>query len=205
MAGKSKITCSQIGKKVNLITYTSEPYTMVYGGKNRRFIDGVCECGKEVSILFMPYSSNHNISCGCASLRFKDRYKANKMRNSFTGMHRRCNATEGPHYKYYKGKGVKVSKRWNEFPLFYEDMEATWFPGAQLDRYPNRTGDYEPGNVRWATTTQQQRNKDSVLSEEQVATIRSSSLSQKELSEMFGVRDSCISRIINHKRWKNKI
>jgi hypothetical protein len=32
-----------------------------------------------------------------------------------------------------------------------------------IDRYPNRRGNYEPGNVRWATMKQQQENKDDSL------------------------------------------
>lgn len=32
-------------------------------------------------------------------------------------------------------------------------------PGTELDRYPNNDGNYEPGNVRWATRKQNLRNR----------------------------------------------
>ena len=38
------------------------------------------------------------------------------------------------------------------------DMGRTFFNGSELERADN-DGDYEPGNCKWVTRTQQQRNK----------------------------------------------
>jgi hypothetical protein len=36
-------------------------------------------------------------------------------------------------------------------------------PKHTLDRYPNRSGNYEPGNVRWATRKEQSTNRDATI------------------------------------------
>ena len=70
----------------------------------------------------------------------------------------RCRNPNSQHRKDYGGRGIAVCERWYKFENFYADMGARP-PGMTLDRYPDVNGDYEPGNCRWATNTQQQRNK----------------------------------------------
>lgn len=195
---------SHNGYKFNKLTIVSDPYPEIYGNRKRKMVDAVCECGTDVKCTFQPISQAYPKSCGCAQLIFKDRAKAAKMRSSFEAMHRRCNDTAGEHFKHYKAKGITVCKRWEKFPAFYEDMQGSWFLGGELDRYPDKHGNYEPVNVRWATEEQQQRNKDSVkLNEVTVKEIRESGMKQEELAKKYGVGQHTISKVINHKRWKN--
>lgn len=189
---------------INRITIVSEPYSVFYSGRTRRFVKGLCECGKIIEMIYSPHSKDYPKSCGCAKLFFKDRSKAEKIRSSYDSMMNRCYEPKHDSYKWYGAKGIKVCERWrNGFKYFYEDTESAWFLGAQIDRHPNKQGDYDILNWRWATATQQQREKsNSKITENDVLFIRSSNLSQKELSEMFRVRDNTISRIKNNKRWK---
>lgn len=71
----------------------------------------------------------------------------------------RCYNKNSRAYKWYGAKGVKVCQRWHEFINFYNDVINTHTDGCSIDRFPNKQGDYEPSNFRWATSNQQGRNK----------------------------------------------
>jgi hypothetical protein len=69
----------------------------------------------------------------------------------------RCTNPNSPTYKNYGARGVTVCARWRKFEDFYADVGSRP-PGTSLDRYPNKSGNYEPGNVRWATRLEQNNN-----------------------------------------------
>lgn len=69
----------------------------------------------------------------------------------------RCSSPKCSQSKDYLGRGITVCDRWKNFELFLTDMGPRPFPGASLDRI-NGYGNYEPGNVRWATASMQSRN-----------------------------------------------
>ena len=77
-------------------------------------------------------------------------------------MKQRCNYEAGIAYEAYGAKGIKVCDRWMEsFENFLEDMGERP-KGMTLDRIDS-SGDYEPGNCRWATKKQQDRNRKSTI------------------------------------------
>lgn len=77
---------------------------------------------------------------------------------NWRGMMKRCYNPRHVSYPEYGAKGIIVCARWHDYNLFKLDMGPRPSPEHSLDRYPNREGNYEPGNVRWATRQEQQNN-----------------------------------------------
>lgn len=74
-------------------------------------------------------------------------------------MRHRCICPTCAVYPYYGGRGITVCERWQSFENFIADMGLRPGPGYSLDRWPDADGNYEPGNVRWATSREQSRNR----------------------------------------------
>lgn len=81
------------------------------------------------------------------------------------GMIDRCTHTGRPYSKHYVDRGIAVCSRWRNgeggltgFECFAHDMGQRPSPDHSIDRIDN-DGNYEPSNCRWATRSQQQRNK----------------------------------------------
>lgn len=57
-----------------------------------------------------------------------------------------------------------VCSEWqNDFGAFLAYVGPRPTSKHTIDRYPNRNGNYEPGNVRWATRNEQELNKDAYV------------------------------------------
>ena len=83
------------------------------------------------------------------------------MYRTWANMLRRCENPQDHFYYRYGGRGITVCERWHDVKLFIADIESLLGfrpPGMTLDRKDN-DGNYEPGNVRWATNGEQQLNR----------------------------------------------
>lgn len=79
--------------------------------------------------------------------------------NSWKGMMRRCYNPACPEYPNYGGRGISVYEKWrNSFDAFVADVPPRPSAKHSIERIRNH-GNYEPGNVRWATAEEQSRNK----------------------------------------------
>lgn len=80
------------------------------------------------------------------------------LNDTYTGMLCRCYWPGQTRYDSYGGRGITVCERWrNDFWAFVADVGERP-AGRSLDRIDN-DGNYEPGNVRWATAVEQRGNR----------------------------------------------
>lgn len=74
-------------------------------------------------------------------------------------MIQRCTDPKNKAWERYGGRGIRVCRRWRDsFESFLNDVGCRPSPRHTIDRINNRAG-YKPGNVRWATQKEQQRNR----------------------------------------------
>jgi hypothetical protein len=100
-------------------------------------------------------------------------------------------------YQKYGGKGITVCERWlNSFEAFLGDMGERP-AGTTLDRYPDNNGNYEPGNCRWATSKQQNRNRNSVRR----ITAFGKTMTFYEWAEETGLSSDCLRQRIIYRNW----
>lgn len=79
---------------------------------------------------------------------------------SWRQMKDRCLNPNNKQYAEYGGRGITVCERWkNSYENFLADMGSRPSKEYSIDRFPNNDGNYEPGNCRWATSIQQNRNR----------------------------------------------
>lgn len=126
-----------------------------------------CDCGNKKSVEQAALISGVTVSCGCYRLeRVREAIAICKTTHgkSKTPTYRiwrvmlnRCDHSSQDSYKYYGGRGIKVCERWRKFENFLSDMGEKP-DGLTLDRKKSE-GNYEPGNCRWATWTEQRMNQ----------------------------------------------
>lgn len=119
----------------------------------------------------------------------------------------RCTSKTSNGFVKYGAKGVTVCDRWRTFDNFLADMGEKPI-GTSIDRIDNKRG-YEPENCRWATITQQNRNKSNVtLTLEKVRAIRelyaAGGISQKAVAARFGISQGHVCGIVKGRKWASE-
>jgi hypothetical protein len=129
-----------------------------------------CECGNAGVHNAASLRRGNSLSCGCLHKESVARNgRANRTHGKtntseykcWRSMKRRCESQVVRSYKDYGGRGIKVCDRWlgdSGFENFFQDMGSKPSSKHSIDRV-DVNGNYCPGNCRWATDSEQRRNR----------------------------------------------
>lgn len=157
---------NRIGKRYNRLLVTSGPTKKLHpSGDLSLYWKCVCDCGVEKKISGKALASGLTKSCGCLnSERSRERHLVHGMAGTseyrtWQHMLYRCHNNKAKEYQNYGGRGISVCGQWRRsFEAFFDHVGLKPRPDLSIDRIDN-DGDYEPGNVRWATSKQQNENR----------------------------------------------
>lgn len=123
---------------------------------------------------------------------FKHGYSYTPEYRAWQTMRLRCQNPANQAYANYGGRGIIVCERWREsVSNFIADMGPKPTPKHEIDRI-NNDGNYEPGNCRWVTRTENDRNRRS----NRWLTFRGETLTLTEWAQRFGIRNDTLTHRI---------
>jgi hypothetical protein len=126
-----------------------------------------CSCGTERTVHVGMLRTGNTRSCGCLrrELQIERNLSHGKAKTreyaAWSGMITRCTNEKRPEFTNYGGRGITVAQEWRG-PEGFERFLAHIGPRPSKDHSVERIendGNYEPGNVKWATRAEQSINK----------------------------------------------
>jgi hypothetical protein len=138
---------------------------------NRKQCECQCSCGKLTTVRVAELRRGRSRSCGCL---VRERVSAANTKHGFAhqcgnahytrwcSIKQRTGNPNDQEYRNYGGRGIKLHEPWvKDFMKFKSWLDENLGPcpdGCSIDRIDN-DGNYEPGNLRWASAKHQRRNQ----------------------------------------------
>lgn len=162
-----------------------------------------CDCGVEKKLAASDLRSGRVQSCGClrrettaARTRTHDRTHTREFA-IWKGIKDRCSRERSISFKYYGAKGIAMSDEWrSDFAAFFRDMGPAPSRRHTIDRIDGN-GNYEKGNCRWATHTEQAWNTSRNPRPVWLGVPRT----YKELGELSGIPPRTLYDRVHSKGW----
>jgi hypothetical protein len=124
-----------------------------------------CDCGTTRAVFGAGLVNGCSRSCGCLARELAETRSTKHGGygtlefTTWQQMKTRCLNPRHHAYADYGGRGITVCERWRvSFADFLADMGPRPSALHSIDRI-NNDGNYEPGNCRWATRSEQRRNQ----------------------------------------------
>lgn len=127
-----------------------------------------CACGTTRSIVSRSLLHSATLSCGClkrdnaSELNKTHGLSGNPLYGRLDAMIQRCYNPKHREYRNYGARGITVCDEWKQNPQAFFDhvsqLPNFGQPSYTIDRIDNSLG-YTPGNVRWASPTEQNINR----------------------------------------------
>lgn len=160
-----------------------------------------CDCGQDHVATGGNLRSGTTKSCGCRRVEVGKAKRTHggsrtRMYGIWASMIRRCEVQHDQEYENYGARGIRVCERWRlDYAAWLSDMGSRPSPQHSIDRI-DVNGHYEPSNCRWATTTEQARNKRSNV----VITFNGETLCIADWSLRTGIKATTLYKRV-HAGW----
>lgn len=158
----------------------------------QRLWECLCDCGNATYLTGGALRSGNTKSCGCNlipshtthGMAYSPEYKAWMM------IKERCFDPNCENWERYGGRGITICPEWaDDFSAFLAHVGRRPRPSDSIERIDN-DGNYEPGNVKWATKKEQARNRRSNV----LLTYNNETMTLIEWSERTGFSHATISQ-----------
>lgn len=175
-----------------------------------------CDCGHEVVVRGSALTSGNSKSCGClvaesmaATGRKNGTHNLSRTPeyHSWKAMSARCYDPNNNRFRYYGARGVTVCQRWRDsFEAFLSDMGPKPSPRHSIDR-KETNGRYEPDNCRWATPSEQSKNRrpyrthTTKLEPDQARAIRNDTRPKVEIASEYGISGRQVLAVQRREAW----